>query len=56
MGKKAKEKKKDDGKSKVTLIKDTKRSQNVNIMLGRLTHHGKRSVTAIAEFIHNMDG
>lgn len=46
---------KDDGKSKITLIKDGKRSQNINIMLGRLTNHGKRPVTEIAKLVLNLD-
>ena len=53
------EKKKQDGKEKkkkiVTLITDGKRSQNINIMLGKLTHHGKRKMEDIASMVLRLE-
>ena len=52
----SKKKKKDTSTtSKITLITDGKRSQNINIMLGRLTHHGKRTMDNIANLLLHLD-
>ena len=48
-------KKKKEKKGKMTLITDSKRSQNINIMLGKLTHHGKRSMVDIAQLLLHLD-
>lgn len=47
-------KKEDNGKSTIVLITDGKRSQNIHIMLGKLTQHGKRSMEQIARSVLHL--